>query len=385
MADTTAAAKAAKGKTTSRSEIQLPSLDDLLNAGAHFGHNKSRWEPKMDQYIYTERNGVHIIDLVKTMKLLKKAVAAMQESAESKTVVVVGTKGQAATMVQKMAEEVGAFYINRRWPGGLFTNFNAIKRSVIRLIKLEETLANGGEGYVKKEILMMKREVERLNRLYEGIKFMDKLPGLIVVIDSKVEKNAIREAQQSKIPIVALLDTNCNPDGIEFPIPANDDSIKSIQLFVDLFGEALKGAKRADAVKALRKNHSASVATMKKQYQEDQDRTKRMQEEEADRLKMMRSGQISAGSAQEKKPAVRLVKKAATEVVKAPAKVAAKVKKVASSTGIADLKLGKRIESALEGAGVKGVDALKKMSDSDLTALKGVGVAAVEKIKKALK
>ena len=200
-----------KKTETVKKSFQLPELKDLLQAGAHFGHKKSAWNPRMKKYIYDERNGIHIIDLVKTLEKLEEALKKLSKASSKGNILIVGTKGQAATIVQKVATENGMFYINRRWPGGLFTNFDGIKRSVEGLIKMEEKLARGGEGLVKKEILLMKKDVERLNRMYQGIKFMDKLPEAIIVIDSKIEENAIKEAINMHIPIIALIDTNCNP------------------------------------------------------------------------------------------------------------------------------------------------------------------------------
>jgi len=191
----------------------------------------------MEEYIYEVRNGIHIIDLVKTREILRDVLVQLDKLSKKGNVLIVGTKGQAASVVQNVAEENGMFYINRRWMGGLFTNFNTIKKSVHELIKMEEKLAGGLEGYVKKERLLLEREIGRLNRIYQGIKFMEKLPEVVIVIDSQMENNAIKEANKMGVPIIALIDTNCNPEIIDYPIPANDDSIKSISLFVKLFEE----------------------------------------------------------------------------------------------------------------------------------------------------
>lgn len=188
----------------------------------------------MKKYIYETRNGIHIIDLIKTRKLLKDALKSLSEVVDKGNVLIVGTKGQAAGLIEKSALESGAYYITKRWPGGLFTNFDYIKKSTQTLVKMEEQLAAGGIGLVKKERLLMERQVQRMNKIYEGIKFMDELPKMLIVIDSKVEKNTIKEAIISDIPVLALIDTNCDPDLVDYPIPANDDSIKSINLFVDL-------------------------------------------------------------------------------------------------------------------------------------------------------
>jgi small subunit ribosomal protein S2 len=294
MADKKAVQKKVVSTKVEPNKVELPEILDLLQAGSHFGHKKSAWNPKMDKYIYDERNGVHIIDLVKTLDMLEVTLKKLGELAQKGNVLIVGTKGQAASVIQKMAEENGAFYINKRWPGGLFTNFNTIKRSLHVLVSMEEKLARGGDGLVKKEILMMQRDVDRLNKIYEGIKFMDQLPTVVIVVDSKVEKNAIKEAKIANIPIVALIDTNCDPDIIEYPIPANDDSIKSITLFVELFGKAIKGTKKADAIVSLRNTHKAKLATLKQAHEEEVERLAKMEEDERNRLKALREGVLDA-------------------------------------------------------------------------------------------
>lgn len=273
-----------------RNEVEIPSLDKFLNAGAHFGHKSSRWNPKMKPFIYEERNGVHIIDVIQTMKLLKEALKIVQEGSDKGNVLFVGTKGQASTAVKAMAEEVGGFYIDSRWPGGLFTNFDVIKKSLEKLMKMEEKIATGGKGLVKKEELMMRRDIIRLNELYKGIKFMDKLPSLMIVIDSRIEKNAIKEAKIAGVPVIALVDTNCDPTPIKYPIPANDDSIRSIKLFVELFGQAVNGGKKSTSLKALRRDYAAKLEYTRKSYEEEIARKKAMEEAEIEKLKVMRQG-----------------------------------------------------------------------------------------------
>ena len=271
-------------------EFKLPTLEELLGAGVHFGHKTSAWNPKMKPYIHTDRNGVHIIDLVSTLTQLKKALEAIYEASNRGNVLVVGTKGQAASLVQKMAEDCGAFYINRRWAGGLFTNFKAIKKSVDKLISMEETLASGAQGLVKKEQLMMQREVERLNKIYSGIKFMDRLPSLMIVIDSKVEKNAVKEAKNVSMPVVSLVDTNSDPNAVAFPIPANDDSIKSIALFINIFGEAIKEGIKAKALLTLRKEEENKLVKMKESYEAEVEKKRAMEEQERKRIKALKEG-----------------------------------------------------------------------------------------------
>ncbi len=271
-------------------DFKLPTLEELLHAGVHFGHKKSAWNPKMKQYIHTERNGVHIIDLIATMELLKKAVEAIKEASERGNVLIVGTKGQAASLVEQMAMQSGAYYINKRWPGGLFTNFKAIKKSIDKLISMEETLASGAQGMVKKEQLLMQREVDRLNKVYAGIKFMDKMPTMMIVIDSKVEKNAIKEAINANIPVVALLDTNSDPDVVNYPIPANDDSLRSITLFLDVFSKTISSGVKASALVSLRKSYVERLGKMKADFAFEEERKRVMEMEEKDRLKALKVG-----------------------------------------------------------------------------------------------
>lgn len=349
---------------------KLPTLDELLKAGSHFGHKGSAWNPKMQQYIHSERAGVHIIDLIKTLQLLKKALLAIEEASDKGQILIVGTKGQAASVIQKMAEEKGAFYVNKRWPGGLFTNFKAIKKSVDNLVKMEETLASGAKGFVKKEELLMQRDAERLNKLYSGIKFMEKLPSLILVIDSKVEKNAIKEAKLAEIPTVALVDTNCDPEQITFPIPANDDSIKSISLFVDLFGEAIANGSRASALVTMRKEHEEKLKKMRSEFESEEERKRVMEEQEREMLKAMREGkQYNKAASVSSSGLYRVVENKQGEVsAKAP------------EVMLEDSGLNTRTVNALKKAGYNTVEDLKGVEKKDLKKIEGVGTKAVEDI-----
>ena len=365
---------------TENKGIQIPELINFLKAGAHFGHKKSAWDPKMKKFIYEQRNGVHIIDLVKSRALLEKALIAIEEESSKGYILFVGTKGQAATIVQKKADEVGAFYINRRWPGGLFTNFDILKKSVSNLIKMEEELASGGENLVKKELLMLEREVERLNKIYEGIKFMDKLPSLMIVIDSKVEEIAIKEARIAGVPIVALIDTNCDPDLVDYPIPANDDSLKSISLYVDLFGQAIARGKKSEGLISLRKNHEANLNRLRDQHMLAQERAARMEEDERLRMKALREGLVSKKSAT---GVVRVVKK--EKNIEDDIKAAEAVKAQKDATSIEDLKLGTRIEKALKEAKIKNIEGLSGKSKDELMEIKGIGEKAADTILSAIK
>ncbi len=357
------------------SKAKLPTLEELLGAGSHFGHKKSAWNPKMQQYIYSERNGVHIIDLIKTLTLLKKAVVEIEKASDEGQVLLVGTKGQAASLVQKMAQETGAFYINKRWPGGLFTNFKAIKKSVDKLVKMEETLADGAKGMVKKEELLMQRDVDRLNKLYEGIKFMDKLPKLMIVIDSKVEKLAMKEAKLSGVKVVALMDTNCDPSVADFPIPANDDSIRSIELFVKVFGDAIKGGSRSAALISMRLEQTRKLEKLKASSDAEKERVFQMQEQERERMKALREGkEFKTAVVQSSSDVIRVVEDEAGDLSERQA-----------STAIVDSGLPTRTVKALNNAGYESLDQLKEMKKSDLVKIDGVGTKAAEDILKLLK
>ncbi|HKM19614.1 MAG TPA: 30S ribosomal protein S2 [Candidatus Dojkabacteria bacterium] len=376
----TEAKKEVSQKTETKNiSLPMPELLDLLKAGAHFGHKKSAWNPRMEEYIYEERNGIHIIDLVKTMENLKVALEKLQSYANRGNILIVGTKGQAATIVEEVAKKNGMFYINRRWPGGLFTNFDVIKKSVNSLIKMEEQIARGAQGLVKKEVLLLKRDAERLNKMYEGVKFMEKLPEAIIVIDSKVEENAIREANNVGIPIIGLIDTNCDPDLLDYPIPANDDSLKSLSLFVELFGKAVKGTKAAQALVTLRTENSAMLAKLEVVAAEEKERKAKMEAEDRERMKALREGKVGVGSGS----VVRVVKK--EKDIDAEIKQAEEVKKEEDKKSMEDLGLSARIIKALESNGVKSVVELKKMSKDELLTLKGIGEKAVKDIQKAIK
>ena len=209
-------------------------LAQLLEAGVHFGHKAHRWNPKMFPYIYTERNGVHILDLVQTAELLKQACDFVQTAAEEgKTILFVGTKKQAASIVAREAQRCGGFYVNHRWLGGMLTNWVTLKTRIQRLKDLEEQESNQVfERLPKKEAAKLKRELDRLRKYFNGVKNMEKQPDLIFIIDQKRETTAIKEALSLNIPIISILDTNCDPDIATIPIPGNDDAIRSIKYIV---------------------------------------------------------------------------------------------------------------------------------------------------------
>ncbi|MCX7788226.1 MAG: 30S ribosomal protein S2 [Spirochaetes bacterium] len=221
--------------------MAVVTMKNLLESGVHFGHQTKRWDPRMKKFIFAERNGIHIIDLQKTIAAIKEAYEAVRKTVlEGKSVLFVGTKKQAQGAIQREAERCGMFYVNNRWLGGMLTNFATIKKSLLRLKKLEKMEVDGSfEGMTKKEVAALMKEKARLEKTLGGIKDMKELPGIIFIIDTRKEAIAVAEAQRMKIPIVAVVDTNCNPEGIDYPIPGNDDAIRSITLFTQIISNAV--------------------------------------------------------------------------------------------------------------------------------------------------
>jgi len=227
--------------------MNVPKIDikQLLEAGVHLGHKTLRWNPKMKQYIFGEKNSIHIIDLTQTIDFLKNALVKVHKTVSSGgKVLIVSTKKQASEQVSELAKETGQFFVNYRWLGGMLTNWNTIQNSIKRLKKLSEQLSKENIGFTKKEILKFGKEKEKLNRSLGGISEMKKTPDLIFIIDTNIESLAVAEAKKLKIPIIAVLDTNSDPSGIEFPIPGNDDARRSINLYCELLKETIKDAEK---------------------------------------------------------------------------------------------------------------------------------------------
>ena len=216
-------------------------MKELLEAGVHFGHQTKRWNPKMQKYIFGERNGIYIIDLQKTLKKFREAYAFIRElAAGGGTVLFVGTKKQAQETVFDEASRCGMFYVNQRWLGGALTNFATINRSIGRLKRLDEMQETGEyERLPKKEVLGLERERQKLEKALVGIKGMDRVPSAVFIIDPKKERIAVAEAQRLAIPIVAIVDTNCDPTGIDYPIPGNDDAIRAVRLISSRLADAI--------------------------------------------------------------------------------------------------------------------------------------------------
>jgi len=225
-------------------------MKELLEAGVHFGHQTKRWNPKMKPYIFGARNGIYIIDLQKTVRLFKNAYSFVRECAQAgETILFVGTKKQAQDAISEEATRCGMYYVNQRWLGGMLTNFSTVKQSIDRLKRLDAMFADGSvEVYTKKEALKLEKERQKLEKTLGGIKGMNKIPGALFVIDPKNETIAISEAKKLGIPVVAVVDTNCDPDPIDYVIPGNDDAIRAIRLLTSKMADAvLEGSQARDA------------------------------------------------------------------------------------------------------------------------------------------
>jgi small subunit ribosomal protein S2 len=215
-------------------------IKELLASGAHFGHQTHRWNPKMKRFIFEARNGIYIIDLAKTLQQIRSAVQVVRDVvAKRKSILFVGTKKQAKAVVRECAEECGEFYVCERWLGGALTNLATIRQSVKTLERIEKRIASGGEGFTKKEMSLMSKERVKLDRNLSGIRSMRKLPGLLIVVDPSKEHIAVAEANKLGIPVMALVDTNCDPDPIDHIIACNDDALKSIKVILSVLMQAI--------------------------------------------------------------------------------------------------------------------------------------------------
>jgi small subunit ribosomal protein S2 len=221
--------------------MSVISMKQLLEAGVHFGHQTRRWNPKMAEYIFTERNGIYIIDLQKTVKKIEEAYYFIREVVmDGEDVLFVGTKKQAQDSIKEEAERSGEYYVNARWLGGMLTNFKTIRKRIDRLNYLEEMETNGlFDVLPKKEVIKLKGEMEKLEKYLGGIKNMKKLPGAIFIVDPRKERNAILEARKLGIPVVAIVDTNCDPDEVDYVIPGNDDAIRAVKLIASKMADAV--------------------------------------------------------------------------------------------------------------------------------------------------
>ena len=242
--------------------MAVVSMKQLLEAGVHFGHQTRRWNPKMAEYIFTERNGIYIIDLQKTVKKVEEAYMFVRDVAEAgDSVLFVGTKKQAQESIKEEAERVGMYYVNSRWLGGMLTNFATIKTRIERLAQLRKMDEDGTFNLLpKKEVVKLNLEIEKLEKYLGGIKEMKKLPGALFIVDPRKERNAVAEARKLHIPIVAIVDTNCDPDEIDYVIPGNDDAIRAVKLIAGIMANAILEGKQGEQFDAPAKEDAETAA-----------------------------------------------------------------------------------------------------------------------------
>ena len=233
--------------------MSVVAMKQLLEAGVHFGHQTRRWDPRMAEYIFQARNGIHIIDLQKTAKKLDEAYNFIREQAEEgKTILFVGTKKQAQECVKEAALKCGMFYVDKRWLGGMLTNFDTIQKRIQRLKDLEAMEQDGTfEVLPKKEVILLKKEMEKLEKNLGGIKEMKELPGVMFIVDPKKERIGILEARKLGIPVIGLVDTNCNPEDVDYAIPGNDDAIRAVALIADCMANAVIEGKQGESMEAV--------------------------------------------------------------------------------------------------------------------------------------
>lgn len=251
--------------------MAVVSMKELLEAGVHFGHSKARWNPKMAPYLYGVKNGIHIIDLNRTLVLLEEAYNFISDSvAQGAQVIFVGTKRQAKEIIKEEAERCGAFYVNERWVGGLLTNFQTVRRSIQKLNKLERMEAEGiFEVLPKKEVRRLRRQMDKLRKLYGGIRDMEKLPDIMWVVDTVRESIAVQEARKLGISVVAIADSNCDPDLIDYIVPGNDDAIKSIKLLTSKVADAvIEGRTRRESAEEIEAKKERRVVTVEEHEKE---------------------------------------------------------------------------------------------------------------------
>ena len=322
-------------------EIKLPEIKEMLTAGVQFGHQTQKWNPKMREYIFASKNKIHIIDLTKTEAKLKEALDFLFEASKKGNILFVGTKRQASEIVKESAIKAGAYYVTHRWPGGLLTNFKLIQKSIKRLNQLEEEFEKGVTNRTKFEVSQLKKEWEKMIRIYEGVKTMDRFPSAVVIVDTKYERLAVRESIGRKIPIVAMVDTNCDPKVIDYPVPANDDAIRSVAIITNMFAEAILKGNEGRGVKHSFKDYSTvEVQVVRKDEEKAVEEVKEMaiiKEEKHEVHQSVKSSgsqskqkgileSIQENKSSEQKPQAKAIKEAMPKTVK-PAAEKVEVKK----------------------------------------------------------
>ena len=330
--------------------MSVVSMSYLLEAGVHFGHQTKRWNPKMKEFIYTSRDDIYIIDLQKTVDQIEKAYAALKEiAANGGRVIFVGTKKQAQEATMEEATRTGSYYVTERWLGGTLTNFRTIRRRINRLDQIEKMEENGTfDALPKKEVLKIKKEYDRLLTYFAGVRDMKKTPDAMIIVDPKKEYNAIREAHKLGIPVFGIVDTNCDPDDLDYPIPGNDDAVRAIKVVLGVLANAIAEATGKEMVDYITEEDKAAETEVKKEAKEEL-------KSEAEPVKETKKEE----KVEEKKPAKKETKKEEVKEEKKPAKKETKkeAKEDLSTKTVAELK---------EMAKAKGVEGYSKLKKAEL-------------------
>ena len=298
--------------------MAVVAMKQLLEAGVHFGHQTRRWDPKMAEYIFQARNGIHIIDLQKTSKKLDEAYAFLKEQAEEgKTVLFVGTKKQAQECVKEAAEKCGMYYVNQRWLGGTLTNFETIRTRIKRLTQLETMQTDGTFDVLpKKEVILLKKEMEKLEKNLGGIKNMEDLPGVMFIVDPKKERIGILEAKKLGIPVIGLVDTNCNPEELDYAIPGNDDAIRAVKLIADCMANAVIEGRQGESMETVEEpviTETAEPTDMEEVVQEPETTEEVVEEKPKRTRKTKKEETVETEATEEVVKPKRTRKKAETE------------------------------------------------------------------------
>jgi len=318
--------------------MSVVSMSYLLEAGVHFGHQTKRWNPKMKEYIYTSRDDIYIIDLNKTAEKIEEAYSALKEiAANGGKVIFVGTKKQAQEAAKETAIRTDSYYVSERWLGGTLTNFRTIRRRINRLEQIEKMRENGTFDVLpKKEVLKINKEYEKLLTYFEGIRNMKKIPDAMVIVDPKKEYNAIREAHKLNIPVFGIVDTNADPDDLNYPIPGNDDAVRAINLVFGVLGNAIAEATGKDMIDYISEDDKAEVKQEVKETKEEKTSKKEEKVEEVKEEKKVAKKETKKEEVKEEKPAKKETKKATKkeETVDLSAKTVVELKEMAKAKGI---------------------------------------------------
>jgi len=336
--------------------FKVPQVEELLKAGSQFGHSTQRWHPAFAEFVYKMSKGIHIIDVRKTLPMLEKAgeFLSAQVANEQSRILIVGTKKQAAPIVQEIGEKYGVYYVSDKWPSGLLTNYKMVSQSISKLVKLKEQVIKKRYILPKKELLSMQRDINSLEKRFKGVMFIDRLPTVIIIVDTKFERISVKEARALKIPVIGIVDSNCDPRLIDYPIAANDDAIKSIRLLLEMFSDILSQQKTPRIL-----NMRAQFAKQLIQLEGE------IEQEHAIKMK-------SVGG-----PVTIIAQPVFSEQTESGE---GKRVRVSSYRPITELNLPKAVEDKLISAGVTSVELLAQKSLDELKGIKGIGEKTAKRI-----